>query len=123
MLLASILLAGVLHATPQPGSPVPHVTTTSHSVVQTHRSSAVWVEKVRRCIVWRESRGQYRALNRHSGASGAYQFMDSTWHHVTHLPGKAMHYSKHTQDAAFYKLFNWGKGRRNWYLTGGPQCW
>ena len=34
-------------------------------------------EPVRRCIVWRESRGNLRADG--SGGSGLYQFIGSTW--------------------------------------------
>jgi len=82
-----------------------------------------WVERVRKCIIHRESRGNYLARNRHSTASGAYQFLDGTWHSVTGLPGSAADYSRSQQDAAFYKLFNNGKGRSNWYWAGHRQCW
>lgn len=81
-----------------------------------------WVENVRICIIKRESGGDYRAQNRHSTASGAYQFIDSTWHSVTGLPGHARDYSKSVQDRAFYKLFNNGKGKSNWNYPP-KQCW
>ena len=72
------------------------------------------------CIRKYESTNNYRALNSSSGASGAYQFMDATWRAVTGLPGKAMNYSPATQDAAFWKLWNGGRGARNWVTA--PRC-
>lgn len=72
------------------------------------------------CIRKYESGGNYRALNPSSGASGAYQFMDATWHSVTGLPGKAMNYSPAQQDAAFWKLWNNGRGAHNWVTA--PKC-
>lgn len=72
------------------------------------------------CIRKYESGGNYRAINSSSGASGAYQFMDSTWTSITGLPGKAMNYSPAQQDAAFWKLWNNGKGAHNW--TTAPMC-
>jgi hypothetical protein len=72
------------------------------------------------CIRKYESGGNYQALNGGSGASGAYQFMDATWQSITGLPGKAMNYSPAQQDAAFWKLWNNGKGARNWVTA--PRC-
>lgn len=72
------------------------------------------------CIRKYESGGNYRALNPGSGASGAYQFMDATWRSVTGLPGKAMNYSPAQQDAAFWKLWNNGRGAHNWVTA--PRC-
>jgi len=72
------------------------------------------------CIRKYESGGNYRALNPSSGASGAYQFMDATWHTVTGLSGKAMNYSPAQQDAAFWKLWNNGRGAGNWVTA--PRC-
>ncbi|WMI33651.1 hydrolase [Streptomyces phage Patelgo] len=70
------------------------------------------------CIRRHESGGNYRALNSSSGASGAYQFLDSTWQAVTGLPGKAMNYSPAQQDAAFWKLWNNGRGANQWVTSG-----
>lgn len=72
------------------------------------------------CIRKYESGGNYRALNPSSGASGAYQFMDGTWQSVTGLPGKAMNYSPAQQDAAFWKLWNNGRGANQWVTA--PKC-
>lgn len=70
------------------------------------------------CIKKYESGGNYKALNPSSGASGAYQFMDSTWTAVTGLPGKAMNYSPAQQDSAFWKLWNNGAGAHHWVTAG-----
>jgi len=91
------------------------------------RGSA-WVEQVRACIMHRESRGDYKAIgvwieSLKDRATGAYQFLRSTWHNVTGLPGEARDYPPAVQDAAFYKLFANGAGRNHWYLRGATQCW
>jgi hypothetical protein len=66
------------------------------------------------CIRKYESGGDYQAENPSSTASGAYQFLDSTWQRVTGLSGRAKNYSPAIQDAAFYKLWNNGAGAGNW---------
>lgn len=86
------------------------------------RSPSDWVESVRLCIIARESGGNYRAQNRYSTASGAYQFIDGTWRAVTGLPGSAKDYPAAVQDAAFYKLFDNGRGRGHWNYPP-KQCW
>lgn len=70
------------------------------------------------CIRKYESGGNYTAQNPSSTASGAYQFLDSTWQAVTGLPGRAMNYSPATQDAAFWKLWNNGRGASQWVTAG-----
>lgn len=72
------------------------------------------------CIRKYESGGNYRAQNPSSTASGAYQFLDSTWQSVTGLPGRAMNYSPAQQDAAFWKLWNNGRGASQWVTS--PMC-
>ena len=67
------------------------------------------------CIIRRESGGNPTAVNRSSGASGLYQFMDSTWHSVTGLPGKASQYSPAVQTAAALKL----QAEAGWSPWGG----
>ena len=52
-----------------------------------------------------ESGGNYNAKNPRSSASGAYQFLDTTWRSVTGLPGSARDYPKATQDEAARKLY------------------
>lgn len=73
--------------------------------------------QIRRC----ESGGNYRAQNAHSSASGAYQFIDGTWHGVTGLPGHARDYPAATQDRAFVKLWAGGRGAHNW--DASRRCW
>ena len=72
------------------------------------------------CIRKWESGNNYQAQNPSSTASGAYQFLDSTWQGVTGLSGRAMNYSPSIQDAAFYKLWANGAGRSQW--TTGYHC-
>lgn len=114
-------------ATPTPKAsakpkPKPKPEVTKRPVSRSVQRSSAWVEKVRLCIIKRESGGNYRAQNKYSTASGAYQFINSTWEAVTGLPGPARNYSKATQDRAFYKLFNNGKGKSNWNYPP-KQCW
>ena len=70
------------------------------------------------CIRKYESGGNYLAQNRRSSASGAYQFLDGTWHRLTGLPGSAKDYPPDVQDAAFWKLWNGGAGARQWLVSG-----
>lgn len=42
-------------------------------------------ERIRKCIMWRESRGNYRADGRYG--SGAYQFIQRTWDHYARRAG------------------------------------
>lgn len=62
----------------------------------------------------------YSNVNPSSGASGAYQFLDSTWRYVTGLPGKARDYSRRVQDAAALKLYR-SEGTTPW-ISSRP-CW
>lgn len=59
-----------------------------------------------------ESRGNPRAENPGSSASGLWQFLDSTWRSTTGTPGPASNYSAETQTAAAARLRNsagWGQ--------------
>jgi hypothetical protein len=66
------------------------------------------------CIRKYESNGNYRAQNPSSSASGAYQFIDSTWRAVTGRSDRAMDAPPAVQDAAFYKLWDGGRGAHHW---------
>jgi len=79
------------------------------------------------CIRWRESRGNYRAVDPSGTSFGGYQFLDATWGYVTGLSGHASAYGPAVQDAAFRRLFANGAGRHQWStypscraLLGGP---
>src|ERR1035437_4253343 len=69
------------------------------------------------CIRHYESGNDYSAQNPASSASGAYQFLDSTWQSVTGLSGRAKDYPASVQDSAFQKLWAGGSGRSQW-VTG-----
>ena len=73
-------------------------------------------EAYRRCVVKRESEGQYYAVDR-SGAAGAYQFLPAWTHTIQkwnhhYVPIQKM--SRYEQDYAFWRAFNHGKGAHHW---------
>lgn len=74
------------------------------------------------CVRNRESRGDYSALNSSSGASGAYQYLDSTWASLGYSNrygvSKAMYASPSQQDEAAYDTLR-RVGRSPW---AGPGC-
>ncbi len=87
-------------------------------------------ESVRKCIVHRESRGNYAARNPYSSAQGAYQFLDNLWRvplseklnkpHLRTIP--IYKWSKSDQDRAFWLVWDNGRGKSHWSLPG-HQCW
>lgn len=72
-------------------------------------------------IRWCESRDDYQAENPTSSASGAWQFIDSTWTWVTGLQPPASAYPRHVQDAAFLALWDDGRGATHW--NASRACW
>ncbi len=76
------------------------------------------LEKIKQC----ESGGNYRAVNPASGASGAYQFLDSTWRTLPQSRGyaKAMHAPPGRQDRAAQTLYA-RQGTRPW--NASRACW
>lgn len=68
-----------------------------------------------------ESDGDYHAENPVSSASGAYQFIDSTWTWVTGLQPPASAYAPAVQDAAFHELWDDGRGASHW--DASRSCW
>lgn len=66
------------------------------------------------CIRKYESGGNYRAENPSSTASGAYQFLDSTWHAITGRSDRAKDAPPSVQDAAFFKLWAGGANASQW---------
>jgi len=96
-------------------------------------------EQFRRCVIHRESRGNYRAAN-DSGHHGGYQFNDAAWRvSLTHmmrtehdqLRATAVQlralpinrWPRYWQDRAFFTALNYHapfSGWRHWHLTGSP---
>ncbi len=72
--------------------------------------------RIREC----ESGGNYQAKNPRSSASGAFQFLDSTWRSTTGLAPPASAYPPATQDAAARTLYA-SSGTRPW--NASKACW
>lgn len=96
-------------------------------------------ETFRRCVIHRESRGNYRAANKRSSARGAYQFLDRSWREslvwmllpehrkqglgaeVRALRDKPIHHwNRYWQDAAFWTVIN--AKPDNWRHWRGGSC-
>lgn len=98
-------------------------------------------EKIRRCIIRRESHGNYRAANKTSSARGAYQFLDRAWRDS--LVWMMLAESKQTrdglteeiralrtmpiskwnryfQDRAFWTAWRHGAGAAHWHYSPKP---
>jgi len=104
-------------------------------------------EHFRECVMYRESRHNYRAANRVSSARGAYQFLDNSWRDgLVHMMikeskkndhglekklkshfNKPIHkWNRYYQDRAFFTALNYnGKwsGKKHWNETvTGTSC-
>jgi hypothetical protein len=98
-------------------------------------------EQFRRCIMNRESRGNYRAANSVSSARGAYQYLDNSWRdglvwmmlheskkrddgldpYIRDLFHRPIHkWNRYWQDRAFWTGFRHGEGAHHWYYAGSP---
>jgi hypothetical protein len=80
------------------------------------------VEKVRRCILNRETGGDYTAVDATGTWYGGYQFQLQTSDTAAmrmkrpDLVGiPANQWRSPDQDAAFYLIYNCGKGRHHWF--------
>ena len=99
--------------------------------------SAQW-RNVRECIMYRESRFNYRGRSSISTAAGAYQFLDSQWREsLTHMmiqesreandglipeikelrDKPIQKWNRYFQDRAFYTAWDNGNGKSHWDLT------
>jgi hypothetical protein len=72
------------------------------------------------CIAKYESGGNPRAENPHSSASGLFQFIDGTWRAVTGRSDRAKDAPVSVQIAAFYELWDGGRGAHHWVVA--PKC-
>ena len=114
----------------------------THSQYRGKWYSERW-ENARKCIMKRESRFNYRAKNKSSSASGAYQFLDSQWRDslVWILRKDAKNreekqqlellrdipiskWPRYHQDWAFFAVWRHGEGRFHWAPThpNTPKC-
>jgi hypothetical protein len=103
-----------------------------------HYNPQRW-EPFRRCVLHRESRGDYRAANRVSSARGGYQFLDNSWRdslvwmllpehrkdgladEVKALRDKPIHHwNRYWQDAAFWTVIS--AKPDNWKHWRGGSC-
>jgi resuscitation-promoting factor RpfA len=77
-----------------------------------------FLQRIKQC----ESGGNYTAVNPTSGASGAYQFIDSTWRSLSASAGYATAASAPVavQDAAALELYN-EEGTAPW--NSSISCW
>lgn len=82
-------------------------------------------ELVRRCIVKRESEGEYYVVSHISSSAGAYQFIKFWRPILARMMGKPHlanvpinHWSRVDQDHAFWIIWNNGKGKSNWGPAG-----
>jgi len=78
-------------------------------------------EPTRKCIVKRESEGNYRVVNRHSGAQGAYQFMPFWTKKLAKMLNKKKlaykpisRWSRLDQDRAFWAVWQNGRNKSPW---------
>ena len=74
-------------------------------------------ESFRKCVVKRESMGNYWSVEHSSHAGGAYQFMPSwtkTIQKITGFHTPIWWMDRYAQDYAFWKVLNHGKGIGNW---------
>ena len=80
------------------------------------------VEKVRKCIRHRESRGNYKVVDKGGRWFGAYQFDPNTSNTAAKMMKRpdlvgvpANKWTRKEQDAAFYLIYNRGKGKKHFY--------
>lgn len=80
------------------------------------------VEKVRKCIRHRESRGNYKVVDKGHRWFGAYQFDPITSNTAAKMMKRpdlvgvfANKWTRKEQDAAFYLVYNRGKGKKHFY--------
>jgi len=93
------------------------------------RTVSPGLESIRKCIVKRESEGQYTVRNKTSSAAGAYQFVIATSNEAARRMQRsdligvpASQWSRRDQDRAFYVIWNNGRGRAHW-AGGRWACW
>lgn len=83
-------------------------------------------ERTRKCIVRKESGGNYRIASRSGRYKGAYQFNANLARHTARKMGRSdlarkpfNQWSRFHQDKAFWIVWNHGKGRGHWPTARG----
>jgi hypothetical protein len=79
---------------PQPTVTVTATRTAEPASRSSQRPPVASDEAFLRCVVHRESRGDPRAENPTSSASGLFQFLDGTWRSVTRMSGIGTRYDR-----------------------------
>lgn len=118
--------AAAAAAAANPGAPAPEAVPEAPAPTDDPlQQLSIYDQQFFQCVRWRESRGNYGAVNSSSGAGGAYQLLQSTWNNtVVHmgrgdLIGMRPNYaSVHDQDMVAVHLLQW-YGRSPW---AGPGC-
>lgn len=97
------------------------VNSTKKTVKKTYsKVKKVSLSGIAACIAKYESGGNPRAQNPHSSASGLFQFIDGTWRAITGRSDRAKDAPVSVQIAAFYKLWDGGRGAHHWVVA--PKC-
>jgi hypothetical protein len=83
-------------------------------------------EATRKCIVRKESGGNYRIASRNGTYKGAYQFNSQLAKSTARKMGRSdlvnkpfNQWSRFDQDKAFWTVWNHGRGRGNWPTARG----
>jgi hypothetical protein len=87
---------------------------------KTTKTKKVGLSGIAACIAKYESGGNPRAQNPRSSASGLFQFIDGTWRAITGRSDRAKDAPVSVQIAAFYKLWDGGRGAHHWVVA--PKC-
>lgn len=154
-MISAAALAALVAFTPVADAPARVSFGYNHHTMQGVEASAYrgdWFvaghEAIRRCIVWRESRGRYGAKPWSSSASGAYQFIrEPVWRKslgwmlypelkadlgpraAKQIRAKLWatpiyNWGRYWQDAAFWTVWRKGAGRHHWAPTvPGTGCY
>lgn len=97
------------------------VKSTKKTVKKTYsKVKKVSLSGIAACIAKYESGGNPRAENPNSSASGLFQFIDGTWRAITGRSDRAKDAPVSVQIAAFYKLWDGGRGAHHWVVA--PKC-
>ena len=145
-MISMTVLALTLTLAPIPADGVDRLENRSADMTGIHESlyRGEWYnpkhEGTRRCIVERESRGNYRAANKSSSARGAYQFLDRQWRdglvwmmldeepkgspkrdEIRDLRDVPIHkWNRYYQDRAFWTAYRHGQGAHHWHYPPKP---